>query len=309
MSNLEINIFENCVCDLCGSSESRSLFTMPDLRNRIYNPEYNIIECKNCKHRYLNPRPSKSNVHLFYKGKYYSGRSSIDISQSKRYEIQAQLLPQISKGKILDIGCAGGGWLKTILKNGWDCYGQDIIDSPYREDNIDIKIGYLPEVDYESSFFDVVSAWGVLEHVHEPSLYFKKIYKILKNDGRMIMMVPNGDSLWSRFAYKEDIPRHLHFFRPKVLKKYAVKYNFEFEKIIFSNQIYSRPSTGRGLIRTRVLKELGASWEEIINKPNSIFLKFVGSLMSVFDNIFIHPYLEEKFGLCGNMVVFLKKRG
>jgi SAM-dependent methyltransferase len=214
----------------------------------------------------------------------------------------------MEKGRILDVGCAGGEWLKMINDYGWECHGVDLVKSPHCQDNINIRYGYLPELDYPMSFFDVVCAWGVMEHVHEPSKYFECINWILKEGGVFIFMVPNAESLWSRWAYKEDIPRHIHFFRAKTLRLYAQKYHFQIKTIEYTNKIYSRPATGRGLFRRRFLRKAGVSWEESVGSPHGSFLKVLGRFGSVLDYCLIHPRLEEIFGWCGNMVVIFAKQ-
>ena len=110
----------------------------------------------------------------------------------------------------------GGAWLNT-LEDRWQCYGTDLFESPCKEDHIDIKTGVLPDINFGKKQFDVITAWGVMEHVYRPSEYFKTVHRLLKDNGSFIFLVPNGDSLWSRWAYKEDIPRHLHFFREKTV--------------------------------------------------------------------------------------------
>ncbi|MBI5049682.1 MAG: class I SAM-dependent methyltransferase [Nitrospirae bacterium] len=297
-------------CDLCGNSGYKVLYSVPDLRFRHYEPEYSVVECLKCGHRFLSPRPTIGTISQVYPESYYAGRSASDPKQTSRYLKQAGYLPDIQGGKILDIGCAGGGWLKTLQDKGWECHGMDFIKSPYQEENIDIRHGYLPESYnrfYSESFFDVISAWGVMEHIHNPSEYFRCINWLLKDKGIFIFMVPNGDSLWSRWAYKEDIHRHLHFFRSKTLRLYTQKYGFKVKRIEYTNDIYSLPATGRGLFKRRLLKMAGAQWEEITGLPHTAALRLLGKAGSLLDYCLIHPKIEEFLGLCGNIVVVFAK--
>jgi len=297
---------ESAVCDLCGANESKLLYSMPDLRFKSYAREYSVVECKQCGHRFLSPRPTIDSITLVYPEDYYAKRGPAEPRQQKRYYKQLSYLPRI-KGRILDVGCAGGGWLKIVQENGWDCYGVDFVESIYKQTGIDIRYGYLSDLGYPESFFNVVSAWGVMEHIHQPSKYFQCIHRLLKKGGKFIFIVPNADSLWSRWAYQEDIPRHLHFFRYETLKMYARKYNYTIQKIESTNDIYSRPASGRGLIKRRLLRKLGVSWREITDSSYKLPVKLIATAASVFDYCLIHPKIEEYFGLCGNMVVIFKK--
>ncbi|MBU1077481.1 MAG: class I SAM-dependent methyltransferase [Spirochaetes bacterium] len=300
---------EKTDCDLCGSGNYKNLYSVPDLRFKNFKHEYSVVQCINCGHRYLSPRPSKDSMHLIYHDNYYKNRNEVDLKQKNRFILQADYLPKIANGKILDIGCAGGGFLKFLKNKGWKCYGVDFIKTKYKEKGINIKYGYLPERSFPKLFFNVITAWGVMEHVHEPSVYFEIINKILDNKGLFIFLIPNGDSLWSRWAFKEDIPRHIHFFRPKIIKEYARQYGFKVHKIYYTNKLYSRPASGKGLFKRRFLRSLDIPWVKIINNSFdlSMLKKIQYYFMKIFDALLIHPKLEELFHLCGNMVVILKK--
>lgn len=299
-------LLEEVSCDLCSSKSQKILYQMPDIRLRNFEEEYTVVECRECGHRFLNPRPTKESAGLLYPQDYYADREPEVAHHGQRYQRQMLFLPKTT-GRILDIGCAGGAWLKVARSKGWQCFGTDFVETGYRQKDIDIRYGYLSEIDYPDNFFDVVTAWGVMEHIHEPSAYFKTIHRILKDGGQFIFMAPNGDSLWSRWAYGEDIPRHIHFFRPGVLKRYAKTYGFEVEKIEPTNKVYSHPATARDMIRRRVMRKLGVSWPESFRRPANLGLKIISYFATALDFCLIHPRLEEKLGLCGNMLVIFKK--
>ncbi len=120
-------------------------------------------------------------------------------------------------------------------------------------------------------------------------------------------MIPNGDSLWSRYAYKEDIPRHLHFFYPKhwgyMHKNTAIQFKELSAQMIY---IPGQPVV-EDFSRGGYYVMLGASWEEIIGVPRYSILRLFGINASVLDYCLIHPKLEELIGLCGNMIVVFEK--
>jgi len=63
--------------------------------------------------------------------------------------------------------------------------------------------------------YDAVTAWAVLEHVHDPMAYFRKAAQVVKKDGLFVFLVPNFASVASRSLFCEDLPRHLYFFTRK----------------------------------------------------------------------------------------------
>ena len=186
--------------------------------------------------------------------------------------------------------------------------GTDLVASPYWEPDVHIQVGNLPDQDFAPRSFDIITAWGVMKHIRAPSSYFAAIHDLLRKGGRFIFLVPNGDSLWSRWAYMDDVPRHLHFFRRRTLKRYAERYGYRLERLVFTNDIYSRPATGRGLFRRRLLRPCRAPWEEMLVPARSITRRLIGRLGSALDYCLIHPWMEEKLGLCGNMVAVFQKR-
>lgn len=89
----------------------------------------------------------------------------------------------------------------------------------------------LLKINFKNQQFDLITIWHVLEHATEPEKYIKKIYKLLKNDGKIIIEVPNYNSWIRKFSGKYwlgwDLKYHLTFFTPKSLKILLAKYNLQ----------------------------------------------------------------------------------
>src|SRR5205823_10757107 len=73
----------------------------------------------------------------------------------------------------------------------------------------------------ESASFDVITMWHSLEHVHHPMKILREAHRLLVPGGRLLVAVPNIDSLpfrWFGSAwYGLDLPRHLTHFAPWTL--------------------------------------------------------------------------------------------
>jgi SAM-dependent methyltransferase len=74
--------------------------------------------------------------------------------------------------------------------------------------------------------YDAVTAWAVLEHVHDPMAYFRKAAEVLKKGGLLVFLVTNFHSAASRHLFCEDIPRHLYFFTRETVKQYLDQTGF-----------------------------------------------------------------------------------
>ena len=291
-------------CDLCGSGRNKEIYSIPDIRLGDFEIEYPVVECLDCGHRFLSPRPSEEDMPDFYPEEYFSGRDA--LRNQRGYRRRNDSLPRDS-GRILDLGCAGGDWLAS-LPGEWKKTGVDFIGASSNAADVDILVGELPELDIEDEFFDVVTAWGVMEHVGSPLEYFKKVHRVLKPDGAFVFLVPNSESLWSRWAYKEDVPRHLHFFRKSTLERYADSCGFHVERVEATNRFYSIPATGRGLFKRNVLLGTRLSWERIATNDYGGWRRVLGKFASALDVALIHPALEETFGLAGSLFAIFSKR-
>jgi 2-polyprenyl-3-methyl-5-hydroxy-6-metoxy-1,4-benzoquinol methylase len=100
---------------------------------------------------------------------------------------------------------------------------------------LDVRKGDLFEARFRDALFDVVTLYHVLEHTHDPSSVCKEIARILKEDGHLVIQVPNADS-WQYRLFKErwaafDVPRDLFYFTPRTIKALLAKAGFEVVKV------------------------------------------------------------------------------
>ena len=79
--------------------------------------------------------------------------------------------------------------------------------------------------------FDAITMWHVMEHVYRLSEEWQKLHRLLKNNGRLIIAVPNCASADANH-YKEmwaayDVPRHLWHFNPHTMRLVAQQHGFK----------------------------------------------------------------------------------
>ena len=78
--------------------------------------------------------------------------------------------------------------------------------------------------------FDSVSMWHVLEHVYDLNKIIEHLNRIIRNNGILIIAVPNHKSLDAK-KYKNywaawDVPIHVNHFSPTTITNLMSKYNF-----------------------------------------------------------------------------------
>jgi len=188
--------FEEVVCGLCGSPEYEVIGT----RNG-----FNNVRCSNCGLRFITPRYSADCRKHFYSWKYncagytlLSAFNNLDLAVSEQL-IADQILRIISlykkNGNLIEIGPFGRGLTREAEKKGFDCwllkssgwvYDFPVEKREYRGGNGELSL--------DGMRFDVVSCLDVLDRIPDPLRELKEINKIMKNDGILLIRVPDFSS-------------------------------------------------------------------------------------------------------------------
>ena len=116
----------------------------------------------------------------------------------------------------------------------WNLFGVEVNEyaaNLAREQGLDVRLGTLEQAHFPNDFFDVVTLWDVLEHLHDPAGCLQEIARILKPDGLLVIRVPNASGLaarmFGRYWAGFDAPRHLYVFTPATLAKLLALNHFE----------------------------------------------------------------------------------
>ncbi len=142
---------------------------------------------------------------------------------------------QNGDGKLVDVGCGDGQFLKWMKSLGWDVAGiePDPVAARRAMKRLDASIicDTLEAADVPAGSFDVATMGHVIEHVDRPADALRKIYLMLKPGGHLAITTPNVNSLGHR-AFKRswrhlDPPRHLLMFSMSSLCETVRKAGFE----------------------------------------------------------------------------------
>lgn len=151
------------------------------------------------------------------------------------------VVPYRGSGRILDVGCGGGGFLYRVKQWGWDTYGVEPSETGTRQAQslgLNVRQGTLQGAAFETGFFDVVRLSNVLEHLPDPKAVFREIHRILKADGAVYVTVPNTKSLvfwlFRERWYALDAPRHVISYSPRTLERLAQSTGFEITQRSFN---------------------------------------------------------------------------
>lgn len=266
-------------CDLCGCDQAVS-YVEPWGSNA---GEFRVVRCVGCGLLATYPRPASTAA--FYGHDYYSAvpSSSADVKEAVlrslarrqlRYPqrdgepkgavgkwIVAMIAPLahrqslrlpvwIPHGKILDVGCGWGGYLRLMSTLGWDTVGVEVSADAVRyaqaELGLDVRQGDLRSQTFGDESLDVVTFWDVIEHLHSPSADLTEAFRILKPKGWLLLKVPNSRGLAARLfgrVWRQwDLPRHLWHFDATRLRALVTKLGFSVVVV----ESVSSPETTRG---------------------------------------------------------------
>ena len=123
---------------------------------------------------------------------------------------------------LLEIGCAPGAFLRRATEVGYSCVGiepcYEHIDFIMGHSNCIVYHGFFEEIEL-SEKFDTIVAMDVLEHVPDPERFIAKAISMLRDGGRIVLMLPaiydDGE-----FDERQFHPEHLHLFSQEHLRKW-----------------------------------------------------------------------------------------
>jgi len=168
---------------------------------------------------------------------------------------------------ILDVGCGNGIISRAIGSKGYNVLGIDISEKAIEKarslnglPNVDFKLISAEQLVFEGNRYHSVICSEVLEHLNHPENLLRTLHESLRDDGLLIVTVPNGFGAREVFVTKPmirlereksfmwdlvmkskkllgykgttiqsaaDDLTHVQFFSKKALYKLAEKTNFE----------------------------------------------------------------------------------
>src|SRR5271156_2544662 len=233
---------------------------MPD---RLYFRDefFTVVECDRCGLGFLNPRPTIAEMQKHYPPEYFRNAPTRSNARymRRRFAREASCLRPIEAragtNRLLDIGCADGAFPRFMVARGWDVEGVEISQVAQQIKDFRVHTEEFQDIPVNEPTYDAITAWAVLEHVHDPMAYFRKAAVVLKKDGLFVFLVPNFVSVASRHLFCEDVPRHIYFFTRETVAQYCEKSGLRLEEEDNGRSIYKlAPNNWLGyMVRTRLL--------------------------------------------------------
>lgn len=128
-----------------------------------------------------------------------------------------EIRSRVARGNVLDIGCAMGVLLEEARDAGFTSVGIDLSADAVTyctQHSLTAYTGTVYTVkQLKDASFDVISAFQIIEHERDPLHMMKRVYKLLKKDGLVVLATPNQGGMWAQlmgrdwFGYRH--PEHV----------------------------------------------------------------------------------------------------
>lgn len=144
---------------------------------------------------------------------------------------------------ILEVGCGDGKISQWLSLNDFEIEAIDISKEAINiakenKSGVDYICGDVFSLKRSDKYYDVIFSLHVMEHIENVADSLKEIYRILKKDGKLIVRIPNSDSLEAKLAGKDwfhwDEPYHRHHWTSNKFKTVLLRAGFRKIEINFS---------------------------------------------------------------------------
>jgi SAM-dependent methyltransferase len=203
---------------------------------------FDFVSCVNCNTLYVNPRPSFENLKNFYKDiEYINCQNNLVNSgeKTRRKKMKERvdfILKRINNNSIIgDIGSGQGVFLEELRKQSPNNIFIAIEPSEEsskkcKEKGFEVKQTIIEDIDNMSNKFDCLISIELLEHIHNPKLFFDKIYNMLKPNGFIFItcLCLGFDIEILKENSKSVSPmQHINFFNVESIKNLLIRKGFE----------------------------------------------------------------------------------
>jgi 2-polyprenyl-3-methyl-5-hydroxy-6-metoxy-1,4-benzoquinol methylase len=199
-----------------------------------------IVQCRQCGMIYNNPQPDPDMLLGIYKDvadPLYLEESEARERTFKRSIDQLHQFIQ-PPGKLLDVGCYTGVFMKIANTEGWQTQGVEL--SSWAADIArKARVGNVFETPLEQlpvpeENFDLITLWDVIEHLTHPKDMLQNINRILKPGGIVAFSTHMVDSLAVRIMgkrYPFFMEMHLVHFSQETISRMLAEQGFQLLKI------------------------------------------------------------------------------
>ncbi len=234
--------FQSVSCPACEGTTHSYEFTKVGFR---------YVSCGACRTLFVNPRPSRESLKAFYlaapSSRYWIDGFFRPVAEARREMIfrpralyAAERLPALAGGTVGDVG-AGFGLFLEELRKLWPQSLMVAIEPSSemahicRSKGLEVAPTPIEELTGCNGRFNLLTAFELLEHLHEPRMFLECAFRLLRSGGALLITTLNGlgfdiQVLWER-SKSVSPPHHLNFLNPQALADLCERVGFSVEEI------------------------------------------------------------------------------
>jgi SAM-dependent methyltransferase len=142
-----------------------------------------------------------------------------------------------ARGRLLEIGAGTGHFLAAAREGGFEAVGVEPSEVPARMAverlGVDVRHGFLEDVDLPTGAFDVAAGWHVVEHIRDPLAELRRVRDSLRPGGLFFVEVPNAGGIDAQREGVEwpplELSHHVAQYGPDSLRRLLERAGFEVE--------------------------------------------------------------------------------
>ena len=308
---------ESVPCPLGCKQNDIRLFAGYDRMNHLPGL-YDVIRCRECGLIRTNPRPTQQTMDFYYPESYGPYRGTVvpeehlrtgnshlwKILAKKAFQFNANSIPRMTPGRMLEIGCASGSFLHTMALKGWDVEGLE-----FSEKAVDVarSLGYkiyrstLESAVDPTRCYDLIVGWMVFEHLHNPVLALQKLHRWISGDGWLVLSVPNAGSMEFKIFkdrwYALQLPNHLYHYTPATLRKVLSKGGWSIVKVFHQRTLSNLIASAGYWLRDH----------NILKKTSGQLVRYPEAARSMQYILYPLSSMFSLFGETGRMTVWARR--
>ena len=236
-------------CPICGGRNLHQALTAIDhLKTQ---ESFEVWACDDCGFKLTQDVPDEKEIGKYYESPDYISHTDTEQGlMNKLYHVARNMMltakaghvtraTGLRQGWLLDIGSGTGYFAHLMTEWGWTVRAieRSAEARQFAQQHFGLKSDDVEAFNtLQDKSFDCITLWHVLEHLQQLNIMGDKFYRWLKDEGALLIAVPNHLSTDARHYGAEwaawDVPRHLWHFTPDTMKRFAEKHGFKIIKII-----------------------------------------------------------------------------
>jgi SAM-dependent methyltransferase len=191
--------------------------------------EYKMYRCTSCGTAFVHPAPGPDVLRAFYDrfhqsdsagGCYDQFEARMQSDFPAKVRLVRQAMSAGAAGRVLDVGCGKGFFVKACADAGLDAGGIDLSESGvhYARQTLGVRAtcGDLHDLAGTLGEYDIVTFWATIEHLPDPVGTLRDIARVLRPGGTLLCDTGIGDDWLDRLlpgvVQWYDPPQHLFVF-------------------------------------------------------------------------------------------------